>query len=42
MGKIDENFVKTKLDSMCGQPKKVKLQFYNINLHNYSIKLSQL
>lgn len=37
-GKIDENFVKYKFDSMCGQPQKIKFQFYNINIANYDYK----
>lgn len=27
--KVNENFVKTKIDSMCGCPKKEKMTFYN-------------
>lgn len=26
--KVNENFVKTKIDSMCGCPKKEKMTFY--------------
>ena len=26
--KVNENYVKTKIDSMCGCPKKEKMQFY--------------
>lgn len=26
---------------MCGQPKKVKFQFYNINLNNFDLRLIQ-
>jgi hypothetical protein len=29
--KINEHYVKTKYDSMCGQPAKIKFQFYNFN-----------
>lgn len=39
--RIDENFVKTKFDSMCGQPRKIKFQFYNINLVNYDLRYQQ-
>lgn len=38
-GKVDEHFVKTKFDSMCGHPRKIKFQFYNINLANYDSQL---
>jgi hypothetical protein len=27
-GKVNENYVKTKIDSMCGCPKKEKMTFY--------------
>jgi hypothetical protein len=36
--KIDEHFVKTKYDSMCGQPAKIKFQYYNINALNYDFR----
>lgn len=34
--KIDENFVKTKYDSLCSLPQKVKYIFYNVNPSSYS------
>lgn len=37
--KVDEHFVKTKSDAMCGHPRKIKFQFYNINLLNYDSQL---
>lgn len=32
---VDEHFVKTKSDAMCGHPRKIKFQYYNINMSNY-------
>ena len=38
---VDEHFVKTKSDAMCGKPRKIKFQFYNISMQGYDQSIYQ-